>query len=939
MPTFVYAPGVKVYIETSTGILDVSDDLIQGSMQRRSDGVSNFEFALQNRQRQYDQKFMPNDRIVVMMKRVAWVRVFTGYLNSAPLFTAWPTTINLSSSCSLKRLQYWFWDSYAPYTQNMIRIALGQGAQGRGDGGASSVALAVLEKVVGWSPNKVHIGKIPSVWLDWAYEIAQSIQKEADGDAPDLTTILGNGTGTSASTITITTNGPVTMFNPIDLPAAAEEAANSQMPNILNPVQKTVTATTSGTNSNATVTPGKYGGYDFTAERIKAVSAIWNVGIDQRRDDETLAFTVYVAICESNLNYLSHDPGQASLGMFQQELTNADRYPKTDKWYTPEYQTRKFFIYYDARKNGAKRYGNNPNWLRIAQVVQRFSKTGQYAKKDANGNYLNVPNPNIVKAARAIIAEFRKKSTTSSSVSTPGSSSGNITGSQILEKSLLLNNQNIPYIWGAHDGTATIAELKTKGLDCSGLVYWTFRQALGKSPGFGPQTSIIFNYCKDKGGTVYAAPESSSDPLWRIPGALLFVKNRGGQEGDNHIGIAIGDGTKKAMQARKRGYPAGVATDNWTHILFPPNVDFASSGSGTDSSFVTTSTTSYEYPDYFSKVPPSTKIASYDYSSIPVSLPEGLNVGSGGGQDDLFGALWYPGPISETEQSAAASLTGIRALMNDQPLLPFLQNLMISTQRSFCSAPNGDFIAWFPDFYGIWGTAAKMIIEPIELQDFQVYWSDDFFVTHQYVIAGQYNYLNVATGKVETQNPAFTGSADIRTQTLGIATIEIPAIMKGLFGIDVDDSDVFKNWVYKKFGARPDFQMMDGLVGLRSEFFAALYLFMRQWVYQYTADIPLTFMPELYPGMLIQIPYLDFQAYVVGVTHTFQFGQGGSFGTVINICAPSRLPKNDSDQIRSFIGLPDFGGINVDGLDTNKYNKNLESDPGYSPEAEAARRV
>ena len=38
-------------------------------------------------------------------------------------------------------------------------------------------------------------------------------------------------------------------------------------------------------------------------------------------------------------------------------------------------------------------------------------------------------------------------------------------------------------------------------------------------------------------------------------------------------------------------------------------------------------------------------------------------------------------------------------------------------------------------------------------------------------------------------------------------------------------------------------------------------------------------MPELYPGMLIQIPYLDFQAYVTTVSHSFQFGRGGGFST------------------------------------------------------------
>jgi len=200
MPTFTYAPGVKVYIDSqNNGVVDVSDDLVEGTMERRSDGVSTFQFALQNRQRKYDQIFAPNDRIVVMMKRVTWLRVFTGYLNSVPLLTAWPSNVNISASCSLKRLQYWYWDSYAPYTQNLIRLSLALGSRGAGDGGATSIALTILNDVCGWPNNKVHIGKIPEVWLDYAYDIAKSVQEASDASATDLSQVVGDGTGTSAT--------------------------------------------------------------------------------------------------------------------------------------------------------------------------------------------------------------------------------------------------------------------------------------------------------------------------------------------------------------------------------------------------------------------------------------------------------------------------------------------------------------------------------------------------------------------------------------------------------------------------------------------------------------------------------------------------------------------------------------------------------------------
>ena len=916
MPTFVYAPGIKVYIDTQkNGVVDVSDDLTQGSMVRRSDGVSSFEFGLQNRQRKYDQIFAPNDRIVVMMKRVTWVRVFTGYLNTVPLLTAWPSDVTLAASCSLKRLQYWYWDSYAPYTQQMIRNALGYGDQGQGDGGATSVLLAILDQVVGWPSNKVHVSKIPPVWLDFAYEIADSVQRESQSEAPDLSSILGNGSGTTTKGLTITQTGPIVVPGSID-PRQTEAnmnaiGADTQSSLAASPDQGSLPSPV----VSGTVKPGRYGGYggyDFTADRLAAVRAIWRIGLDQRRSDKVISFAIYCAMAETNLNASYANPSGSSkgFGMFSQ-LRPADLAKNTDR------QVTQFFIRYDRRRKNAP---TGANWLALSKAVQAWGIAGQYAEKNADGTASNLPNKVYESAAYEIVRLLRLSLGTQNATGDgifPWSNLSLIPGAKILEVADTLVGQEIPYIHSQSNmGFLSLAkkdinQLRTVGLDCSGLTYWVFEQALGygKTP-FIPKvqngSNGIFDYCK-KNGKIYKAPKDKNHRLYKIPGALFFVIDRGSSTED-HIGIALGDGTKRAVQARRSGVPAGITTDNWNYIgLVDKYVDY-SGGPGTG---VSTSAPAASV----SSVPQNTTVPRDASSTKPYSGPivPALKTGGSGPDNGLFGNQWYPGPIDGVGMAEAASLTGIRALMNDQPLLPYLKNLMNSTMRSYCSAPNGDFMAWFPDYYGIWGTAAKMVIQPIEVQDFQVYWSDDFFVTHQYVVAGQFNFLDVSTGSVSTQNPALVGGADIRTQTLGIATVEIPAIMKGLFNIDVGNGQEFKDYIFQRFGARPDFQAVDGIVGRRAEFFAALYMFMRQWVYQYNADIPLTFMPELYPGMLIQIPYLDFQAYVVTVTHTFQFGQGGGFDTSVNICAPAKIGGASKDSTNVFIGLPDFGGLSKPG--------------------------
>jgi hypothetical protein len=90
---------------------------------------------------------------------------------------------------------------------------------------------------------------------------------------------------------------------------------------------------------------------------------------------------------------------------------------------------------------------------------------------------------------------------------------------------------------------------------------------------------------------------------------------------------------------------------------------------------------------------------------------------------------------------------------------------------------------------------------------------------------------------------------------------------------------------------------------------SALHTFMQSWAYQYNADIPITFMPELWPGMLVQIPEFGFQAYVTTVTHNWQMGPGGGYSTTVNIAAPARLPGNDGKSQGQLIGMPLAGGL------------------------------
>jgi len=273
-----------------------------------------------------------------------------------------------------------------------------------------------------------------------------------------------------------------------------------------------------------------------------------------------------------------------------------------------------------------------------------------------------------------------------------------------------------------------------------------------------------------------------------------------------------------------------------------------------------------------------------------------------------------PGPITvwdwfgEGIDPMSALLVGPRALLNDTPLLPMIQTIMQSSLRSWMCAPNGDFIGWFPDYFGQYSSLAVMTIENIELQDFTIMWSDLNLVTHQFTAGAQ---DAAEGGSALGDAPGGTVSQWNEINTNGVCTVEFPQVLKALLHAGNDNDAGFLNpaAILNRFGARPNYVPMGMILsngsgdGHIAEFWYAVYLFQQNWSQQFSATVTITFMPELYPGMLLQIPSQGFQCYVEQVTHNINMSQGGGFTTTISIMAPSATDKS------GLYGLPSSGSL------------------------------
>lgn len=190
------------------------------------------------------------------------------------------------------------------------------------------------------------------------------------------------------------------------------------------------------------------------------------------------------------------------------------------------------------------------------------------------------------------------------------------------------------------------------------------------------------------------------------------------------------------------------------------------------------------------------------------------------------------------------------------------------------SGPNGDFVAFFPDYFGLYKTAPKFQLEDIEMKDVKITASDDEFTTHVF-----------ASGDTDG-----VGGVTVFDwmNTSGVASIEQDFVLDQLVNaVDSEGSKLTTDAIFKRYGARPFSVSLPSIRQHEFEFFQALQIFMQKWAGQYSTRASFTFMPELYPGMRILFKNHDISVYVEQVTHTFSYEQG--FNTEARISCPSTI--------------------------------------------------
>jgi cell wall-associated NlpC family hydrolase len=843
---FVYSPDIYCYIATeNNGVIDVSPDIIAAQVKRVENQASQASVSLNNSKGHYSFNgksiIQPMDKIIIYLSKIQTVKVFSGYVDTVPFLDLYPTTCDIQATCTLKRLLYTYWDPGLTGSQIILDQTqyMGGGTTATGAGGTNSTSNSQTTTAATGTPAAGAVsGTAPAA--TGTTGAATTNTAAGSGKVSD------SGLGAMLANLLVKVGGwPQDQVKIQDFPTeflkfsiatqtdpAAYATAVAQLQKMLG-IDPSLYASASGDSGallqgqysgNIPQTPGNYGGVNLNATQLHYADAIAGTGKAMNMTKQAVMIALMTAMQESNLGLagmtvaVDHD----SLGLFQQR-PSVGAWGSAQDCMDPTISSQHFF----------QALMKVPGWATMdpgaaAQAVQHSAFPGAYSKWQAmatalvNASSVGTSTP-ATPVSQGGTAPGSTVSNTTSGAGAPATG-GTTQGAAPADKAIAFALAQVgkPYVWGAKGPDS---------FDCSGLT-WASWHAAGKEIGSSTSTQI-------GAGTALPADNAATQP-----GDLWFPSQHVDSPG-GHVCLVIGPNTVcEAPQPGQNVHVTAMYSPAYANRRIDPT-------------------------------PGQPKGAN---DATPGSGGTGAG-GSGGSLPSfaygLFNAMFMTDQFYDPDSDL---LTGDRALINDQQLMQMVQAICSASLRNFQSSPDGDFVAYYPDYFGIHNNATVMALYDIEMINVKVTRSDLPMATHVFALGDTTN------GNFGGQYSAGILVAELSTQ--GVVTIDDSDIFQMLLGIDPKtNTDFSASYIYKRYGARPLTKQYPSISFQSLERFQAILLFMTQWAKQYETQVEVTFMPDLFPGMRIQLAGHNLFVYVSAVTHNIDRAHG--FTTTLTIMAPS----------------------------------------------------
>lgn len=906
MRRLVYSPKVYAYLKTDAtrnigpdAYVDISDFISAGQVSRVTGAASQFSLTVRNPYRLWTQPdpatislltceagqsavfdqiaaspgepvFHPMDTITIWGSRFnnRPIQLFTGYLDSSPYLQLYPGAITLTGSCTLKRIIYTYWDPGLPMvlqwlykygwyadpstgTVSNIPGALGglSVAQAKGqlnDGSVANLVYGLLHDIGDWDDSEILIEELPPGIIEAVnaiYRVVASDNTLAETELKQfLQTAIGSGGYGSGS------GG-------------------------------------SASNSSGGTASGAVAGAAQIVATVQPIAAKYNIPLE-----------LPLAVMYIETGFHNQDTsGNPHYGWFQCQLGGCYAYgPWAHGGYTIA-DTHDLGLAATAFCAAAQGWANADSSLK--NDLQGWAMKVQGVNL-GNNPYYGTGWPSATATAQSYIAKYAKGGSASNVQSTTGGGTTIIAG----------NKNQKP---NATSGTGGAYVSPFQKCQITGYQ----RTDMGVDQDLGPVGADIVAIGN---GTVLGV----SEPGWPGPGGFMWYRLDDGPNQGAIIYYAEGIAPTVANGAKvSAGQPIATVADQSSGTEF----GYCDAGGTTLAAGHYTEGAVTEEGKRFARflrslgvntqMDPGPGDASWaGNGSLTMNgkvngtlsgQATGGNSSAGGGSSGTGGltgggnilgdataaafavSISLPGLAGEEE---SILLTGQKSLMNDVSLMPFTQQVVSASMRTFQSLPDGTFFAFFPDYFGEYALLAGKggpywEIDDIEIIDGKIQLSDDALATHVYVVGDTIGSFGQYGASTQLINQIMSG---------GVMTI-FDAFESGFVNLGNQGQNAqLKGKVnaiefLKRYGARPYINQDASFVrNPQFEAFIAFQTFQLMWARQFQTNFSFTFMPELFPGGRCGFPAHGFQTYIDSVTHNFDYQSG--FTTDATLEAPSVMP-------------------------------------------------
>lgn len=866
MKTLIYSPEVKIVIARGNKSYDVSSDVIGGSIVRRENAVSSASFQLSNEDMRYNGLFERMDRVMIYMKRVTMVQVFAGYLDSVPHKQLYGGVVNFRASCTLKRLMHTWWDpgldaSQALFNQRGVNVTESLNGEGFSDQGLGAVLRDLLMEVGGWTRDTIHIQQFPEEFLNFLTSQLANVQRVSQAEVDRFRRMLlgddtSGGLGSAAGRqydVTMGAYGGTTATYIRDIIAACDERQ-------MGPLATDSASAAGVIGAAAAPSDPRY----TDTQRWNDLGQLGQQMQTAARDSDAAILGVACAMAESGLRNLANATVPASTTFLNDAVAPGD------------YDSCGLFQQRPSQGWGTVAQEMNPraaagmffNALARIQDWRNMSPATAIARVQNNRDGAATYAP-FVEEAKKVVQAYRA-------------------GTQASSPTSLIGGSVASGVSAVAPGLGTLGDAVTSA---AGGVTNSVTQAAVPLPTSTPIGSAAAAVT----GAASSEPDLAGAIAWAMSQAALKVPYEYGGQTPNvkldcsalcwfaykAIGMDIGRDT---LTQAARGQRIQMSQIQPGDLIQPfPTHTFMWLGNGmvvetrTDSEPVTVRPIQYNLADCaIYHFPPASYRGNPMFNPPELSGPGSApSTGStAGGHTEpllrnLFSYIFTPGQF---QSQVSSMFKGDKAYINDEPLIQMVQMAARAGLRHFQSAPNGDFVAFYPDWFGLDGGQAVIHLEDIEMKDVKIDMCDDSLTTHVYV-SGDF------TGEGLSQG------AQAWIQTSGVATVESEWLFQRMLQVAPGLSSLDSTEILRRFGVRPYHEEYTSVHSPKMEFLLAVQTFMRKWADQYRTHVEFTFMPELFPGMRVNLAGHNLQVYVSEVTHNWDYENGFSTSAVIQ--APS----------------------------------------------------